>query len=65
MDIRSFYLNFEVNIMLYQTESVQQLLDDFNLDFSRSSEIDYNDWKKRSLMTRFVQSFAQLFSAIM
>ena len=65
MDIRSFYLNFEVNVMLYQTKSVQQLLDDFKLDFSRSSEIDYDDWKKRSLITRFVQSFAQLFSAIM
>lgn len=65
MDIRSFYLNFEVNVMLYQTTSVQQLLDDFNLDFSRSTEVQYDDWKKRSLRTRFVQSFAQLFSAIM
>lgn len=65
MDIRSFYLNFEVNVMLYQTESVQALLNDFNIDFSRSTEIIYQEWQQRSLKLRTAQSLAQLFSAIM
>lgn len=65
MDIRSFYLNFEVNVMLYQTQSVEALLNDFNIDFSRSTEIIYTEWKKRPIRMRTAQSLAQLFSAVM
>ena len=65
LDIRSFYLNFEVNVMLYGTTSIQSLLNDFNIDFSRSTEIIYEDWKKRSIKSRTLQSLAQLFSAVM
>ncbi len=65
MDIRSFYLNFEVNVMLYQTQSIEALLNDFNIDFSRSTEIIYTEWQKRSIMARTAQSLAQLFSAVM
>ena len=65
MDIRSFYLNFEVNVMLSQTQSVEALLNDFNIDFSRSTEIIYTEWQKRSIMARTAQSLAQLFSAVM
>lgn len=65
MDIRSFYLNFEVNVMLYQTQSIEALLNDFNIDFSRSTEIIYTEWQKRPIRIRTAQSLAQLFSAIM
>lgn len=65
MDIRSFYLNFEVNVMLYQTDSVQSLLNDFNIDSSRSTEVMYSDWIKRPILLRSIQSLAQLFSSIM
>ena len=65
MDIRSFYLNFEVNVMLYQTQSIEALLNDFNIDFSRSTEIIYNEWQKRPIRIRTAQSLAQLFSAVM
>lgn len=65
MDIRSFYLNFEVNVMLYHTESVQNVLNDFNIDLSRSTEVVYSDWIKRSILQRSMQSLAQLFSSIM
>ena len=65
MDIRSFYLNFEVNVMLYQTQSIEALLNDFNIDFSRSTEIIYTEWQKRPIRIRTAQSLAQLFSAVM
>lgn len=65
MDIRSFYLNFEVNVMLYHTEAVQNVLNDFNIDLSRSTEVIYSDWIKRSILQRSMQSLAQLFSSIM
>ena len=65
MDIRSFYLNFEVNLMLYQTQSIEALLNDFNIDFSRSTEIIYTEWQKRPIRIRTAQSLAQLFSAVM
>jgi len=51
--------------MLYGTTSIQSLLNDFNIDFSRSTEIIYEDWKKRSIKSRTLQSLAQLFSAVM
>ena len=38
---------------------------DFNIDFSRSTEIIYTEWQKRSIMARTAQSLAQLFSAVM
>ncbi|MQL30762.1 cardiolipin synthase, partial [Escherichia coli] len=38
MDMRSFHLNFEVNAFLYQTPSVQTLVDDFINDFEHSSK---------------------------
>jgi len=65
MDIRSFYLNFEVNVMLYHTKAIQTLLNDFNIDFSRGTEIIYTQWKQRALKSRVIQSIAQLFSPIM
>lgn len=65
MDIRSFYLNFEVNVMLYQAKAIEALLNDFNIDFSRGTEIIYEQWRQRPLKHRFVQSLAQLFSPIM
>jgi len=65
MDIRSFYLNFEVNVMLYHTKSIQALLNDFNIDFSRGTEVIYEEWKTRPVLKRFAQSLAQLFSPIM
>ena len=37
------YLNFEVNVMLYHTESIQSILNDFNIDLSRSTEVIYHD----------------------
>lgn len=51
--------------MLYETQSIQSLLNDFNIDFSRSTEIIYQDWKNRSIKDRTLQSLAQLFSAVM
>ena len=51
--------------MLYQTQSIEALLNDFNIDFSRSTEIIYTEWQKRSIMARTAQSLAQLFSAVM
>ena len=65
MDIRSFYLNFEVNVMLYHTESIQSILNDFNIDLSRSTEVIYSQWIKRSAFKRALESLAQLFSSIM
>ncbi len=65
IDIRIFYLNFEVNVMLYQPQSIASLLNDFNRDFSRSTEIIYSEWQTRPLEVRTLQSLAQLFSALM
>lgn len=65
MDIRSFYLNFEVNVMLYHASAIQTLLNDFNVDFSRAHEIKYEEWRQRSSGRRLAQSLAQLFSPIM
>lgn len=65
MDIRSFYLNFEVNVVLYQTKSIQKLVADFEKDLLSCKNISYQAWQQRSVFTRFCQSMANIFSGIM
>lgn len=65
MDMRSFHLNFEVNAFLYQTPSVQTLVDDFINDFEHSSKIDINQFKLRPLWMRLAESTARLLSPLL
>lgn len=65
MDLRSFNLNFEVNAFIYNKQVAEKLKQDFFHDLLNSKEITYNDYLQRSLLLRFLESLARLFSPLL
>jgi cardiolipin synthase len=65
MDMRSFHLNFEVNAFLYDTPSIQKLVKDFEEDLTVSREIHMEQFKKRRLVLRIVESTFRLLSPLL
>lgn len=65
MDFRSFHLNFEITAFLYNTNSVKELIGDFEYDLTQSIEVDYLKYKNRSYIYRVFEAIAKLFSPLM
>ncbi|OXX84512.1 cardiolipin synthase [Paraclostridium benzoelyticum] len=65
MDLRSFMLNFEINAFMYDEQIVKKITDDFHEDLTDSKEIYLNDFEKRPLIKKWVESVARLFSPIL
>jgi cardiolipin synthase A/B len=65
MDMRSFHLNFEVNAFLYRTGSTQALVRDYLNDLEHSSQIDPEEFNKRHLGYRLLESTSRLLSPLL
>lgn len=65
VDLRSLHLNFEVSVFLFQTESVDELLNNYETDIKDSQQVKREVYKKRTLCTRMKESFARLFSPVL
>ncbi|WP_207910938.1 cardiolipin synthase [Paenibacillus albiflavus] len=65
MDMRSFHLNFEVNAFLYDTESTEQLVADYEADLADSVRLDSDRIKNRGYVVRFLESAARLMSPLL
>lgn len=65
MDMRSFHLNFEVNAFLYRTESTAELVRDFEEDFRHSNQLVLENFRKRSILSRVVESTSRLLSPLL
>lgn len=65
MDMRSFKLNFEVNLFLTGTESIQDLVDHFEEDLKDCRRIRPVEFYKRGMNERMKESFARLFSGVL
>lgn len=61
LDPRSFHLNFEVT-SIFENQAVDNLVDSFNKDLTKSKEVDIDTWKKRGILTRILQGWFNLFS---
>jgi cardiolipin synthase A/B len=62
MDMRSFHLNFEVNVFLYGTSSIRDLVAHYETDMEESEKISPVQYYKRGFWERSKESFARLFS---
>jgi cardiolipin synthase A/B len=51
-DSRSFELNDEVNLALFDTDTSSQLVSEFVQDLQKSHQIKLDDWHRRSLLER-------------
>jgi cardiolipin synthase len=65
MDMRSFHLNFEVNCFLYHTDSVTDLVRDYNQDLQGSTQIELEGYRNRKLTMKIKESFARLASPLL
>jgi cardiolipin synthase len=65
MDMRSFHLNFEVNAFLYRTESTRSLVNDFLNDIEHSKQLKLNEFKRRPLLNRVIESTSRLLSPLL
>jgi len=65
MDIRSYLLNYELNAVIYDEEITKNIEDNFFNKVRKSRILNKYYFEKRSLFTKYKESFARIFSNIM
>jgi cardiolipin synthase len=65
MDIRSFVLNAEVSLLIYDSELTRELQRVQAADLSRSRELGLLEWRGRGAAARFVQNLCRLLSPVL
>ena len=65
LDYRSFYYNFEVSAFVYDKTVAQTLKNCFVEDLKHCRQLTLNEYHKRSLGERFIESSARLLSPLM
>lgn len=65
MDFRSFYLHFENAVWLCGTDTVQKVKADFLQTLESCTEVHYENWAKRPLRQRFIQTILNAFSPML
>lgn len=64
MDLRSFGLNYEISLLAYGGDLVQQISEVIDAYAERSSVLDDATWHKRPLGRRYMESVMRLTSAL-
>ncbi len=64
-DYRSFYENYEINALIYDTELNTQLTQQFETDINDSIEIQMTTWRKRTVKDKLFESLARLIAPLM
>lgn len=65
MDMRSFHLNFEVNALLVQSDSVAKVVNNFERDLLSAKLIDKHDFMNKRILVRLAESAARLLSPLL
>src|SRR5690625_874656 len=65
IDVRSFRLNFEVNAFLYDVDLAHQLVEIFEEDILRSTQMTERLYEQRSIGIKFKESISRLLSPIL
>ena len=60
MDMRSFHLNFEVNAVLFENESVKDLVYHFKKDLEQSSRVQPDEFEERPRKHRIAEALSRL-----
>ena len=63
-DYRSFYLNFEINLNIYNKEIANSFKTQYYKDIAISKKLTFNDFKRRSTFTKVKESVCRLLSPI-
>jgi len=62
MDLRSFLLDFEINAFIFDRTLTEQLKQTFESDLKECNEVNLKEFQDRSVIIRFKESCARLFS---
>jgi len=65
MDMRSFDLNYEVNTYMYNSSLANELNEQFEEDKKECIQIKLEDWQKRSLGKKLLESVARLLAPLL
>lgn len=65
LDLRSFYLNYEVNAVIYDLETVKEAKQQFLHDIRLSQELTYETFQKRPWSKKLKEGFARLFGPLL
>lgn len=65
LDYRSFELNFEVNAIIYDKKTTEQLQENFLTDIGNAIQIDPEKWKQRLKIKQFFEKIMRLISPLM
>ncbi len=65
IDIRSFALNAEVNVLIYDTKVAQALGRVQQVYFEKSRLMSLDEWRRRPRFTRFTQNIARLADSLL
>ena len=65
MDIRSFYINYEANTIIYDERVAKRLAQDFLKDLEDCTEFKLADYEESHVLLRFRDSVARLFSPLL
>ncbi|WNR47065.1 cardiolipin synthase [Paenibacillus roseipurpureus] len=65
LDIRSLRLNFETNALIFHEETAKKLENTFWADMEGCMELTLEEYEKRSLRVRFLESISKLVSPIL
>jgi len=65
MDIRSFSINYETNLVIYDPFVAQEVEADFMADLRRCVRFSPEAYRARRVTSRFVDSFLRLFSPLL
>ena len=55
LDHRSFALNEELNVVVYDRNLARRLEEVFEQDLANSRQVTYRDWSRRNLASRFLE----------
>jgi cardiolipin synthase A/B len=65
MDYRSFELNFEANVLIYDRPFAEELRSVFYKDLEEAEQIDKDEWCKRPAHVQLPERLARLFSHVL
>jgi cardiolipin synthase len=64
VDIRSFFLNFELGVFLYGEKEIGLLASTFEEDLSRSRQLDPGAFSRRPKTVRLLEDTCRIFSPL-
>jgi cardiolipin synthase len=65
LDVRSFWLDFEVTLDVYDPDFAQRLLALLDEYIANSKPVDWQTWQQRPGSERFIENLARLASPLL